>query len=111
MMIDMAADFSPYPSGRIPSDGSFSGESFREKLLRPAIRDVVAGGLNVEDIVVNIDGVRTFGSSFLDEAFGGLVRSATAEEKRAVVEHLKIECTKPHLEIYRDAIRSHLSSN
>lgn len=67
-MIDIAADFTRFPAGRYRSDGPFSGERFREDLLVPAM----AGG---RPVVIKLDGAMGFGSSFLEEAFGGLVRA------------------------------------
>ena len=65
--IDVSKQFSPTPAGRYLSDGPYSGEAFREKLLFPA--------LNANDVVeINLDGALGYGSSFLEEAFGGLVR-------------------------------------
>lgn len=67
--ITIATDFSDTPLGRYPGDGDFNGETFREKLLAPALRS------HPEGVMVVLDGVEGFGSSFLDEAFGGLVRN------------------------------------
>ena len=62
-------DFSEYPGPRKESIGPNSGEKFREKVLAPAIR------ANPDElIVVNLDGTSGYGSSFLEEAFGGLIR-------------------------------------
>jgi STAS-like domain of unknown function (DUF4325) len=67
IMLNVATDFSRYPSGRYPGDSRFSGERFRsEFLLGPLKKDQV--------IEINLDGTLGYGSSFLDEAFGGLVR-------------------------------------
>lgn len=66
--ISIAKDFSRYPAGRFESDGPYSGEAFRKKSLEPAIR-------NHEKITIDLDGTRGYGSSFLEEAFGGLVRA------------------------------------
>lgn len=68
--INIASDFTPYPAGRFRSDGEYSGERFREEVLRPAFENV-----DYDTITVDLDGAAGFGSSFLDEAFGGLVRS------------------------------------
>lgn len=65
--IAIAREFSEYPAGRYRQDGDFSGEVFREDLLVPR--------LNQYDVVeVDLDGSMGYGSSFLEEAFGGLVR-------------------------------------
>ena len=73
--IKMGRDFSPCPGGRSRDDGPWCAEAFREDTLRPAL----AG----EDVVVlHLDCAEGYGSSFLNEAFGGLVRSGdfTAEQ-------------------------------
>lgn len=66
MVLHVAKDFARSPSGRYPTDGPNSGQRFRDELLFPAL-------LN-DRVEVVLDGVLTLGSSFLDEAFGGLVR-------------------------------------
>lgn len=67
MKIKIATDFSPTPIGRYKSQSEQSGQSFREKLLVPALR-------NNDEVVVDFDGIEGVGSSFLEEAFGGLIR-------------------------------------
>lgn len=66
--VNVAEDFSRYPSGRYKKNGNTSGEEFREKLLEPPLR-------NGDTIELFLDGTIGYGSSFLEEAFGGLVRS------------------------------------
>lgn len=66
-MIDIARDFSRSPAGRFISDGPNSGERFRRDFLVP-------GMSKHERLVINLDGTRGIGSSFLEEAFGGLMR-------------------------------------
>jgi hypothetical protein len=65
MIISVAKDFSRFPSGRTESDGHFSGEAFRKKLLIPALK-------NGEDVIVNLDGTLGIGSSWLQAAFSSL---------------------------------------
>lgn len=67
--INISRDFARYPFGRYRTDGPYSGERFREEFLIPAFR---ADG---ELVVVDLDGAIGMGSSFLEEAFGGLVRA------------------------------------
>lgn len=104
MIIDLAKDFSPYPSGRFPVDGEFNGQRFRDNWLVPAITDAQRGH---EKVVVDIDGVRTFGSSFLEEAFAGLIRLRKFNRQQ-VNELLEVRCTKPHLTIFKDTIASYI---
>lgn len=65
--IKIATDFSRYPGGRYRRLGKFSGEEFRDDLLAPSLK-------NNDEVVVIVDGTSGYGSSFLEEAFGGLVR-------------------------------------
>lgn len=65
--LQIAKDFSPNPAGRFKNDGPYSGEAFREDMLWPALQ-------RYDEVTVDLDGARGFGSSFLEEAFGGLVR-------------------------------------
>lgn len=65
--IDFVSEFTPFPAGRYRDDGPFPGQAFREDLLVPNLREF-------DQVEVNLDGAMGYGSSFLDEAFGGLVR-------------------------------------
>ncbi|MYA30641.1 MAG: DUF4325 domain-containing protein [Gammaproteobacteria bacterium] len=71
MKISIAVDFSKYPAGRFPEDGPYNGTKFREEVLAPRLRELGES----EYLEVTLDGVAGVGSSFLEEAFGGLVRS------------------------------------
>jgi hypothetical protein len=66
--VSVARNFTRFPSGRHKAKGSTSGEEFRQTFLEPALR-------SGERIEVDLDGTLGYGSSFLEEAFGGLVRS------------------------------------
>lgn len=71
--IKIAEQFSRFPAGRFVKDGPFSGEHFRTKFLEPPLR-------RAEDLTVDMDGARGYGSSFLEEAFGGLVRAGLPKD-------------------------------
>ena len=66
--IDVSRDFSRFPSGRYEKNGTTSGEAFRTKILEPALRG------STGKVKILLDGTIGYGSSFLEEAFGGLVR-------------------------------------
>ncbi len=72
-MIDLtysiAKQFGMHPGPRYRTQGPKSGEALRVKLVR-LLREHPS-----DKIHVDLDGTSGFGSSFLDEAFGGLVRS------------------------------------
>ena len=67
--ITIAADFPKYPVGRFPQNGAYNGTTFRDEVLAIALRD-----LSIDVVEVVFDGVAGFGSSFSEEAFGGLIR-------------------------------------
>lgn len=81
--VNIAKDFTRFPAGRYKVNGDTSGEAFREKFLEPALK---AG----EHVTVNFDGTVGYGSSFLEEAFGGLVRKLKLTSEY-VLEHLSLE--------------------
>jgi hypothetical protein len=70
------ADYASSPGGRFISDGDFSGEWFRDQILAPALLAVKDKS---EKLEVELDGTSGYGSSFLEEAFGGLVRKGIAD--------------------------------
>lgn len=70
-IIKIAEVFGKYPGGRYRTDGDFSAQAFREDILIPAF-------LKSEDddnVLIDMSGTLGFGSSFLEEAFGGLART------------------------------------
>lgn len=80
-------DFSETPYGRFDSDGKFNGKKFRESILLPVLQDE-----KVEKVNVYLDTVEEgyeYGSSFFEEAFGGLVRVHRLKAKD-VLEKLNI---------------------
>jgi hypothetical protein len=85
-------DFSKVPSGRYPKDGPDNGQFFRQKFLVPALRQF-------ERIKVRLDGAAGFPSSFLDEAFGGLVREE-GYSRDDLHNRLIVECNEPELSRY-----------
>ena len=84
------SDFSTAPFGRTPEDGPENGEVFRESILLPALT-----AQDTSEVTVDFDcdgGVVECGSSFLDEAFGGLVtKHGLAPD--FVFAKLRIKCT------------------
>lgn len=103
-MLSIAEDFDPYPAGRVPADGDKNGQTFRENLLLPMLRDAIASG---ETVVVSLDGLKACGSSFLESAFGGLVRYEHFR-KDDLARHLEIVNSHPSLDRYKMAIKRHI---
>lgn len=69
--VDMKT-FSATPYGRYSTDGPSNGETFRVDRLKPLLINP-----EVDEVRVYLDSVRPgyeYGSSFLEESFGGLIR-------------------------------------
>jgi STAS-like domain of unknown function (DUF4325) len=71
--INLAEQFSRFPGGRFRSGGPYSGQEFREDYLQPALE-------RQNSVCVSIDNVAGLPASFLEEAFGGLVREGHSVE-------------------------------
>jgi hypothetical protein len=91
-------DFTRYPAGRHRSDGHFSGERFREEFLIPAIE-------KCDHVLIRLDCTAGFGSSFLEEAFAGLVRAGF--DPKILSEKINFESSDSTL---IDEIRDYISA-
>jgi len=67
IQVNVAKDFSRFPAGRYRNDGPYSGEAFRDLMVNHLKNEQ-------ETLTIELDGALGYGSSFLEEAFGGLVR-------------------------------------
>jgi hypothetical protein len=97
--ISLARDFSRNPGPRLKDQGPNSGETFRKLLVR---------ALSQHDrVVVDLDGTNGIGSSFLDEAFGGFIRSE-GMSKEEVRQRIRIvsKLDSSYLSTVNDAIDS-----
>lgn len=83
MYIDIAQKFSDSPSGRYIEDGEYCGANFLHQYLLPNINKYTK-------IILDFTNVLGYGSSFLEEAFGGLVRE-THMSKEEFFKHIEIK--------------------
>jgi hypothetical protein len=91
-IINLKEDFTEFPGGRYREDGTFSGEEFRNDILIPA--------LNANDrVVVVLDGTAGYPSSFLEEAFGGMIRAGVPRD--VLTKKLDVRAEDSHYETYR----------
>lgn len=65
--IVIALDWSMSPTGRYERDGESNATAFKKRFI---LDNLKAG----ENFFIDLDGTDGYGSSFLDEAFAGLVR-------------------------------------
>lgn len=99
MEVNIARDFDPYPWGRE------QGRDFRERILKPKLRPILSG--SGERLTVDLDGCRMLGSSFLEEAFGGLVRHRVIDKhdfNRVIV----LKASSPSMRLFVDAIHEYV---
>ncbi len=69
IIIDIKTDFSDSPGARYRKDGPHSGEEFFEDLLKPKFEEAVR---NRVKLIINLDGVWGYPSSFVSGSFGKL---------------------------------------
>lgn len=86
--IIISSEFSDTPGGRYISESTFSGEEFREKILLPKYEEAIK---KHEKLLIDFDGCFGFGTSFLEEAFGGMVRE---HSKMGILNHIVIKSTE-----------------
>ena len=99
--ISIARGFSKYPAGRYEADGDHNGTKFRKKHLLPHLQ----GDKVLE---VSFDGVAGLGSSFLEEAFGGLVRDE-GMNKEFLDEHLRLSAHEDDLKDFVELARKYIA--
>lgn len=94
-------EFSLTPGGRYRSDGKWSGEEFREDILKPALKANTC-------VFVNLDRPAGFTTAFLEEVFRGIAEElgekalyrvipiAAERPRRARLAHtfMEIACSK-----------------
>lgn len=70
--LKISVDFSKTPGARYKEEGDFSGEEFRENVLFPKYKLAIN---NKCKLIIDLDGTDGLGTSFLEESFGGLIRT------------------------------------
>ena len=98
-ILKLVRDFHPLPAGRYVVDGAGNGTTFRERFLVPALREQRA-------LVIDLDGAPGYPSSFLEEAFGGLVRSQFPPE--LIRKLVSFKTSQPGFERYVRRIWEHV---
>lgn len=81
--INISKDFSETPGGRYIKEGRFSGEAFRTTILKPKYEEALK---NNEKLFIDFDNCYGFAASFLEEAFGGLVRETKSKAIKDILE-------------------------
>ncbi|MCB5412179.1 STAS-like domain-containing protein [Pseudogemmobacter faecipullorum] len=97
--IHVGRDFHDAPGGRYVEDGPGNATDFRNKFLLP----VLTSGGRAE---IELDGVPGLPSSFLEEAFGGLVRLGYRADK--IRETFSFIVKEPSFKRFPQLIYDHL---
>ncbi len=105
MIIEVVKDFTDTPGARYISQGSYSGEEFRDKILYPKFIESLEKNTI---LTVNLDGGYGYGSSFLEETFGGLVRRLKKENNQNYKRVLDIIIISNDNKMWIDKIRSYI---
>ena len=105
VIINVAKDFTETPGARYKTQGAFSGEEFRDNILYPKFIESINNG---EKLIVDLDGGYGYGSSFLEEAFGGLVRKLKKEKNRHYKEVKNIEIISNDNIVWIDKIQTYI---
>jgi len=72
IFVKVSEEYSETPGGRFISAGPYSGEDFKDNFLIPKLNKAI---LENTILVIDLDGGYGYPSCFLEEVFGGLVRS------------------------------------
>lgn len=103
--LDIAQEFSSYPSGITYRDGVYNAELFRKNILLPKYMEAKDGNAKLH---IHLDGVKSFSASFLSEAFGGLIEKE-ALNKDDLLSRIHIEARNPINKRYVYAIYRYIS--
>lgn len=67
----ISTEYSYCPGSRYISEGKYSGEDFRDNHLSKIIKECIDNHIQ---LTIDLDGSAGYGSGFLEEVFGGLIR-------------------------------------
>lgn len=103
-VLNIGKEFSEDPAGRHYDDGPASGEHFRENYLVVRLQEL--GENELLRIIID-DGVEAYGSSFLSEAFGGVIKFGYLT-KDELLGKISIEYTDEDFSFYENRIKKYI---
>lgn len=83
----IAKDFSPTPGSRYIIEGDFSGEALRKEILTNMLKKAIEDNTQ---LFIDLDGTSGYGTSFLEEAFGGLIRE-DGYDYQTICNHMELK--------------------
>lgn len=106
MEINVVKEYTDSPGARYENQGPFSGERFRDEILYPKFIEAIENG---DKVFVNLDGGYGYGSSFLEETFGGLVRRLKLEKNDNYKKVTQIEIISNDNYVWIEKIRKYIN--
>ena len=103
-VFNIGKEFSEDPAGRHYDDGPASGEHFRENYLLFRLQELAVD--EVLHIIID-DGVEAYGSSFLTEAFAGIIKFGYLT-KDELLSKISIGYTNEEFEFYKNRILKYI---
>lgn len=103
LIYNISTEFTDTPGPRLIAEGKFSGELFLKDILLPKFNEAKS---NNYKLIIDLDGTFGYPPSFLDEAFGGLVK-ATSLNKKEILKYLEIKSSR---EYYIDTIYNRMEA-
>jgi hypothetical protein len=88
----IAKEFTDTPGPRLIVEGKFSGEMFLKDVLLPKYKEAIKSDSN---LVIDLDGTFGYPPSFLDEAFGGLIKETQTGTSK-IFKNLIIKSSRKH---------------
>jgi hypothetical protein len=92
IVINIAEEFSKTPGARNRVEGQFSAEEFLDTLLVGKFQDALNNGIK---LIVLLDGTAGYATSFLEGAFGELVRRFSKKAVKSTIQFISNE--EPYL--------------
>jgi hypothetical protein len=83
----VAKEFTSTPGSRYKIEGDFSGELFRQSVLKPKLKQAIDENAK---LFIDLDGTAGYGTSFLEEAFGGLIRE-NGYDYQTIIDHIEFK--------------------
>ena len=69
--IIIKSDFTSTPGPRYTKEGKWAGEKLRTEIVYPILKNAIK---DKRKVFIDLDGTSGYGTSFLEEVFGGLIR-------------------------------------
>lgn len=110
MEYKISKEYTDLPGGRYTYMGPHSGEDFRDSILVNLINNCIQTN---ETLIIDLDGSYGYPPSFLEEAFGGLIRNYnfSYDDLLNILKFISNDDKEIPKEIYGHIKKAHLDRN